>query len=267
MVESVTITQDQEPESQEHIDQMTAKADGETQTPDNPETPEEKGEDRPEWLPEKFKTPEDLAKSYAELEKKLSKGDAPVEDKGETPEDKTEAPSQDDAREAADKAGLDFNALNTEYNANGGLSDETYKSIEESGIPRDVVDAYIAGQEALASNIRSEMFSEVGGEETYSDMMEWAGNNLSTQEIQSYNDIMGTGDTNQIQLAVKGLHAQYTASEGSNPKLMSGDTTANAGSKFESVAQITAAMSDPRYKADPAFRKDVEAKLARSNVI
>ena len=28
--------------------------------------------DRPEWLPEKFKTPEDLAKSYSELEKKIT---------------------------------------------------------------------------------------------------------------------------------------------------------------------------------------------------
>mgnify|MGYP001586884395 CR=1 FL=1 len=264
MVDSVTITQDQDPESQEHIDKMTAKADGETQTPDNPETPEDKGEDRPEWLPEKFKNAEDLAKSYAELEKKLSKGDAPAEAE-EAPKD--EDNTQEDAREAADKAGLDFDALNVEYNSNGGLSDETYKSIEGKGIPRDVVDAYIAGQEALATNTRTQMFSEVGGEATYSEMMEWAGNALSAQEVKSYNDTMGSGDSNQIQLAVKGLHAQYTASEGSNPKLMSGDTTANAGSSFDSVAQITAAMRDPKYRSDPAYRKEVEAKLARSNVI
>ena len=31
-----------------------------------------KEETRPEWLPEKFKTPEDLAKSYGELEKKMT---------------------------------------------------------------------------------------------------------------------------------------------------------------------------------------------------
>jgi len=33
------------------------------------------------------------------------------------------------------------------------------------------------------------------------------------------------------------------------------------------VAQVTAAMRDPKYKTDPAFRKTVEAKLARSSVI
>ena len=266
MVDSVTITKPENEASKEHEEAMIAKAEGDKQPEDNQEADDSKSDERPEWLPEKFKTPEDLAKSYAELEKKMSGGEA-ADDSGKETDDKSESPSQDDAREAADKVGLDFDALNVEYNSNGSLSDETYKNIEAAGITRDVVDAYIAGQEALASNTRTQMFSEVGGEETYSDMMEWAGNSLNAQEIESYNTIMGSGDQNQIQLAVKGLHAQYTASEGTNHKLMSGDTSANAGSTFESVAQITAAMRDPKYKSDPAFRKEVEAKLARSSVI
>lgn len=36
------------------------------------EQPAQQEPDRPEWLPEKFKTPEDLAKSYSELEKKMT---------------------------------------------------------------------------------------------------------------------------------------------------------------------------------------------------
>jgi len=39
--------------------------------PDNPSTVPNQGE-RPNWLPEKFKTPEDLAKSYGELEKRMT---------------------------------------------------------------------------------------------------------------------------------------------------------------------------------------------------
>jgi len=43
--------------------------------PANVDTPPaDPPENRPEWLPEKFKTPEDLAKSYGELEKRLSQG-------------------------------------------------------------------------------------------------------------------------------------------------------------------------------------------------
>ena len=35
---------------------------------------EQTQEDRPEWLPEKFKSPEDMAQAYSELEKKMGQG-------------------------------------------------------------------------------------------------------------------------------------------------------------------------------------------------
>ena len=261
MVDSVTIAQGEQEPDQAHIDAMVAKANGDA--PQTPENPESATDERPEWLPEKFKTPEDMAKSYAALEKKMS-GGKEAETSDDTP---AEIPTNDDAKEAATNAGLDFDALQTEYGSNGGLSDETYEAISKSGIPRDVVDSYIAGQEALATRIRTDMFSSVGGEEKYSDMMQWASSSLDKTEVDAYNNVMGTSDPAQIQLAVRGLNAKYQAENGSNPSLLSGETTANAGTKFESVAQVTEAMRNPKYKTDPAFRKQVEAKLARSSVI
>lgn len=263
MVDSVTIAQGEQEPDQAHIDAMVAKANGDA--PQTPENPESDTDERPEWLPEKFKTPEDMAKSYAALEKKMSGGtESEAVAADETP---AEIPTNDDAKEAATNAGLDFDALQTEYGSNGQLSDETYEAINKSGIPRDVVDSYIAGQEALATRVRTDMFSSVGGEETYGEMMSWASNSLDKAEVNAYNAVMGTSDPNQIQLAVRGLHAKYQAENGSNPSLISGETTANAGTKFESVAQVTEAMRNPKYKTDPAFRKQVEAKLARSSVI
>ena len=267
MVDSVTIAQGEKTDDQAHIDAMVAKADGDSpQTPDNQES---STDERPEWLPEKFKTPEDMAKSYAALEKKMSGGKDTEQaiSKAEGDETPTEIPTNEDAKAVADKAGLDFDALQVEYGRDGQLSDETYEVISKSGIPRDVVDSYIAGQEALASSLRTNMFSTVGGEENYGEIMRWASNNLEQAEVNAYNNVMSSQDPNQIQLAVRGLHAQYQADTGSNPSLISGETTANAGTKFESVAQVTAAMRDPLYKTDPAFRRQVEAKLARSSVI
>ena len=55
------------------------------------ELPEEQS-DRPEWLPEKFKDPADMAKAYSELEKKL----------GQPKEEATEEPEQSET-EAEDK--------------------------------------------------------------------------------------------------------------------------------------------------------------------
>ena len=56
------------------------------------ETEEQQGEaqERPEWLEEKFESPEDLAKAYTELQKKLSTGN-----KEEPGEEEAGKPEQD----------------------------------------------------------------------------------------------------------------------------------------------------------------------------
>ncbi len=267
MVDSVEIRQEPQPESQEHVDAMVAKAAEAQQEPttDNLETPEENtGDERPEWLPEKFKTPEDLAKSYAALEKKMSQG-GKAEEETATP---TEIPTPDDAEQVVEHAGLDFDALQTEYKDNQGLTNDTYESLAKSGIPREVVDSYIAGQEQIASSLRTEMFNSVGGEDTYTSMMEWAGTNLNAGEIEAYNATMNSGNTDQINMTVQGLKSRYTAANGSEPKLITGDTaSANAGGRFDSVAQLTEAMRDPRYAKDSAFRQSVQNKLANSSIL
>ena len=110
MVDSVTIAQGEQEPDQAHIDAMVAKASGDA--PQTPENPESDTDERPEWLPEKFKTPEDMAKSYAELEKKMSGGKEP--EAPATEDTPAEIPTNDDAKEAATNAGLDFDALQTE---------------------------------------------------------------------------------------------------------------------------------------------------------
>lgn len=260
MVETVTIKQEPQPESQEHIDAMVAKADNAQNEPVQ-ENLESTTDERPEWLPEKFKTPEDLAKSYAELEKKMSSGDT------EPVKTETEIPSSE-AADVVENAGLNFDAMQEEYQANQGLTEATYESLAKSGIPKEVVDSYIAGQEQLATSLRTTMFDSVGGEEAYGTMMEWASTNLTSNETQAYNDTMNSGNSDQIQMTVHGLKARYTAANGSDPKLISGDTTsANAGGRFDSVAQLTEAMRDPRYAKDSAFRQSVQNKLSNSSIL
>ena len=264
MVESVTIKQEPQPESQEHIDAMVAKADNAQNEPVQ-ENLESTTDERPEWLPEKFKTPEDLAKSYAELEKKMSGGTEQAINKAEGSE--TEIPSSE-AADVVDNAGLNFDAMQEEYQANQGLTEATYESLAKSGIPKEVVDSYIAGQEQLATSLRTTMFDSVGGEEAYGSMMEWASTNLTANETEAYNDTMNSGNSDQIQMTVHGLKARYTAANGSDPKLISGETTsANAGGRFDSVAQLTEAMRDPRYSKDSAFRQSVQNKLSNSSIL
>lgn len=135
------------------------------------------------------------------------------------------------------------------------------------GYPRQVVDQFIAGQKAVAAVEEQQVFSSVGGQESYQQMIQWAGQNLTAEETEAYNQAVESGNLNQVMFAVRGLHARFAASSGAaEPKLMKGGGKTNPGS-FNSTAEVVAAMSDPRYKNDAAYRSEVERKLANSNVI
>lgn len=221
----------------------------------------EVAEDRPEWLPEKFKSPEELSKAYGELEKQFtqSRQEASEADTSE-PEPETTA----DARQAVENAGVDFEGLQQEFADNGELSDSTYEDLQKRGIPRDMVDTYIEGQKALATEYQTELYGFAGGEENYNEMAEWATENLSEDEVDAYNDAIVSGNSAQARLAIDGLVQRYRNAEGVQPRLVGGKASSSVDT-YASWAQVTADMAKPEYKKDPAYRQAVSNKLARSN--
>jgi len=221
----------------------------------------EVAEDRPEWLPEKFKSPEELSKAYGELEKQFTQS------RQEASEANTSEPEQQntaDARQAVENVGVDFEGLQQEFADNGELSASTYDDLEKRGIPRDMVDTYIEGQKALATEYQTELYGFAGGEENYNEMAEWATENLSDDEVDAYNDAIVSGNSAQARLAIDGLVQRYRNAEGVQPRLVGGKASASVDT-YNSWAQVTADMAKPEYKKDPAFRQAVSNKLARSN--
>lgn len=208
----------------------------------------------------KFNSQEDLVKAYQELERKVSQQSTQEQPK-DTPSELTE----DKASELIDKAGLDVEAMADHYYENGGLSDEHYAALEQAGIPKAYVDQYIAGVESEAAQIRDQIFDEVGGEDQFGAITEWAVANLSEAELEAYNKAVDSGDMNTVRSAVMSLAYRYQRSVGREPSLVGGSNGGLTG--YESLAQLTAAMKDPRYQSDPAYRREVEQKLARSNIM
>tara|TARA_R100001082_G_scaffold77065_1_gene44944 strand:- start:10791 stop:11534 length:744 start_codon:yes stop_codon:yes gene_type:complete len=209
---------------------------------------------RPEWLPEKFKNVEDLAKAYGELESKLGSSNNEIQETQQT-------------NTTPQFFGENAEKYTNEFTQNGNLSEESIKEITESGIPREYVDAYIKGQQAMAQQSLTTVYNEVGGEESYKGMMTWAEENLSETEINAYNNAVESGDMDTAMMAVRGLHARFGQTNGQSPSLLQG----NAGSKsstsaYRSLAELTKDMRDPRYEKDPAYRQDVQNRLAVSNV-
>lgn len=230
-------------------------------------------EGRPEWLPEKFKDPAELARAYAELEKKLGQPPAPTEGQ---PAGQPTAPQsgpkdglkleEQQAQDAVAKAGFDYAALQQEFEEVGGLKPETFAKLEQAGIPKPMVEAFIEGQKALAAQFEQSIHASVGGTENFTKLQQWANTNLTPAEKAAINAAVDSGNVETVKLAYSGLKARFDASFGSSGEQVQGGPAA-ALDVYESHAQMTADIRDPRYSRDPAFRARVEAKIGRSDAL
>jgi hypothetical protein len=220
---------------------------------------------KPEGLPEKFNSVEDLAKSYAELEKKL--GDNKQEEpKEETPKTETKTSDLEIAEKAVESAGLNMDNLATEYNEKGELDAKSYEALEKAGIPKDYVNQFIEGQKAIADQQANSIKEMVGGTDAYAEMSNWAAENMSEQEKTAYNTAVNSKDIETAKLAVVGLKAKFEKANGSEPKLVEGKGTITGQDGYKSWAEVTRAMSDDRYQKDPAYQAMVQEKLSNSDL-
>lgn len=236
---------------------------------DVPEEPE--GPQRPEHIPEKFWDAEkgevrvdDMAKSYAELEKNRSK---PKEDDApssiETPSDAEEADAA--AEEAVEEAGLDLNTLSEKWAEQGDLDDSDYEALKKVGISKQDVEVYIRGREAIATEFSSKVYEAAGGEDTYNAAIAWAADNYSEAKIEAFNKALQSGDVATAEVAVEGLLASYRASEGSPPsRVVTGEASGSAAVGFQSQAEMMEAIRNPEYQSNPAYRERVRKRLEAS---
>ena len=241
--------QEIDPESEEAVDAV-------------PE--EQTQEDRPEWLPEKFKTPEDMANAYSELEKKMGAGaneDQQEQEEGETT-DEEEQPD-DNTKEDTNTNDVIVEASKEFFENDGVISEETYKNLAEIGLPKELVDSYAAGQQALQQSEEGSIKSVTEG--NWDQMAEWAANNLSPEEVETFDDIVQNGTVEQAKLATKGLYAQFKAENGVSPKLVQGAVSGSSTMPFKSNQELARAMSDPRYKSgDKSYHEEIDRRIAVS---
>ena len=252
------------------VEQVTVNKEAET-TSEKP-VEEKSTQSKPEGLPEKFNSVEDLAKSYTELEKKLGeqtpkeevdpmskatlKEDAPKEQKGEL----------DIAEKAVASAGLNMENLSNEYAEKGELDTKSYEALEKAGIPKDYVNQFIEGQKAIGEKQTNTVKDLVGGNDAYSEMANWAADNLTDAEKTAYNTAVNSKDLETAKLAVVGLKAKFEKANGTEPNLLEGKSAPSGETGYKSWAEVTRAMSDDRYQKDPAYQAMVKDKLSKSEL-
>jgi predicted transcriptional regulator with HTH domain len=259
---TVNITPTANVETQEYRDSMVQKIDQANAAPQPTLQPTTTTEEvKQEKILGKFNSQEDLIKSYQELEKKLSSNTSSTKTENKNPlqaQAKTEQPSAISSV---------FQAAEQEFNETGQISDNTLSSLEKSGLPKQYVDNYLKGLEALGEQFQNKAYSITKGEEQYKAMTDWVANNLTEEEVETFNRGVASDDSTAL-FTIKGMYARYNA-ESKEPKINLGQSSSSnsTGERYESVSQLKEDMKNPLYQKDPAFRQKVELKLSRSNIL
>ena len=225
----------------------------------------------------KFKSVEDLAASYKELEGKLgqvSEEDQATEETEEQTEEQFNAEEYygDGLASVLEEVGIDAQDITQRFTDTGEISEDDYSKLGEAGFSKQVVDTYLdglrgvgEGDEIPTQQIQN-IKDSVGGDQAYEQMADWCQQNLSEQEIKAFDKITETADAPVIQLAVEGLYTRYQNAMGVEPDLVTGRPAASGPNPYRSTAEVVAAMSDKRYGKDVSYTEDVQNRLAGSDV-
>tara|TARA_B100000700_G_C14934526_1_gene803575 strand:+ start:238 stop:1059 length:822 start_codon:yes stop_codon:yes gene_type:complete len=227
----------------------------------------------------KYKNAEDLEKAYVELQKKLGAQDSETsEETGDTESSDTEAKAEEtkETKEETPAVAL-INEASAEYYANDNtLSPETIEKFSSLS-SQDLVNAYMELQKAnpqpqstqpvdMSPADVNTIQNSVGGEQEYKKITEWANSNLDKQQVEAFDSLVDSGNVQAIKLGVSGLKAQYENANGYEGRMLSGKAAKTSGETYRSQQELVAAMNDPRYDQDPAYRQDVIDKLDRSDL-
>jgi len=227
---------------------------------DSLEVGERLAEQEEQLLAGKYRSAEELERGYLELQKRLSGKQEEVEqpEEGEQPNEEEEQSEEMDL----------YDSIMESYRT--GEWDPELVNKVESMSPVDVANMFLEKGntqtiQATSSDIE-QIQASVGGTEEYQSMIQWASQNLSEQEVSMYDTVMDRGDPLAMFFAVQALNARYQDATGYDGELLTGQSPRNIADVFRSQAELVAAMSDPRYDRDPAYRSDVADKLERSNI-
>ena len=206
----------------------------------------------------KYKNAEELEAAYIELQKKL--GSPKEEETTQEPEDTEES------TEETSKASL-FDRL---WDEQGEYTEETLKELSNSK-PEDLAKMYLDyrnsnKKQPITEETAKTLKASIGGEKTYNEMIQWAGQNLNDNEINMYDSVIDSGDMNAAYFAMQALSYRFKDAVGVDGKLLQGKAPSETVKGFKSQAEVVAAMQDPRYDRDPAYRQEVMTKLENSNV-
>ena len=216
----------------------------------------------------KYKDAADLEKAYLELQGKLGEKSDTDSEKAETTDEKVE--ETEDSKEESESNILD---QLWDEGSNNKISEETLKSLSKMN-PIEVAKLAMQQRQSGAKGESREFTDQdvqqihglVGGQENYNNMMSWAQQNVSEQEVNMYDDVMELGNPLAAYFAVQTLALKYQDASGKDGQMITGKAPKSTADVFNSQQEMIKAMEDDRYNDDPAYREAILQKLERSNI-
>ena len=241
----------------------------------------------------KFKSPQELARAYAELQRKMG------EQSGAKPDQQTEAqpePAADgtpmyspqtvsevygeEAAAACKEKGIELGQVMYEADQGNDIS-EHYEGLASAfGVTEQVVENYvnrmqegIAGDGELSDADAAQIMNEVGGQESFNEIRTWAKANLGEAELARYNAVVESGNKEAIRWALNAIQSkQGLKAQDVEPQLYGGGVASDTQVRFESQQQVLDAMNKRNergqrlYDVDEAYRNKVSMILNNSDV-
>lgn len=247
---------------------------------------------REPWLPQNFKTPQDLVKSYQELQASFTKksqelaalGKAGAPSTPATTPVQLYAPTDQPAPVAASPTTptpapatetvvsspvpsvptptvapepvppVDLQALSAEWAKNGGkLTATSIARLAKQGIDERAINLYIEAQTALAEKHTKSIAVAAGGEDRLPLILQWAAAGNAARLADRYNMFLATGDFEGATITMAAMSAAYTNAVGYDPRLAIGGVEAG---RIQSEEPFMSQAEMVRGMSDKRYGKD-----------
>lgn len=253
------------PGSEEYNKEMAEKFQQQNEAPADSEIDEVPLTPMPDGGYEKFYNKEngeyDWQNHAKELQYRLEQTNQPnaktEEQNSEVQQNSEEQTEQQAVNSIIDRAGLVSDNLRQQLEDNGDFDADTYKKLNEVGVTNDLIKTYVDNLSYRRDKTVAEALDYVGGDDAWRNMNQWAVDNLAREEISKFNELLAS---DQWKIGVDAMKVRM----GSNtfePNITTGNQLPGNTFGYRSKAEMKSDMSDPRYKADPLFRKEVMSKI------
>ena len=216
-------------------------------------------------IPEKYKgkTIEEVIEMHQEAEKKISNPD-PKPDPTPKPKEEGTPEPKVDGEPKPEATG--FQKFVEEYQTSGAISEDSYTELEAKGFSKGDIDGYIEGQKAIGQKFTESIHGLTGGEEGYTNLINWASENMDEASISEYNDAIMAGDQAKVTRLVEYMALKHGSATPNQPNRINGNGESEGGGlkTFANKGEWMEATNNRLYGKDKKYTEMVDQRYLKS---